>query len=173
VEQAVGWFGDFRRPSASVASCRSTRKALSYAAGLPQDLDWRCGQSSAASGAAPIRRRVPPPREYRPAAAGYSPDRVDALVCAFSELLVEPMEGEGIFEFLPPVRRSRRAAQHAATCSNRAPARLDGVARRAGEERLNHGGPRAEMCMRDRDNVSSRNKRHLENLRVPMAPSRN
>jgi predicted phage terminase large subunit-like protein len=33
------------------------------------------------------------------AAAGYSPDRVDALVWAFSELLVEPMNGEGIFEF--------------------------------------------------------------------------
>ena len=32
------------------------------------------------------------------AAAGYSPDRVDALVWAFSELLVEPMKGEGIFE---------------------------------------------------------------------------
>jgi phage terminase large subunit-like protein len=33
------------------------------------------------------------------AAAGYSPDRVDALVWAFSELLVEPMNGEGKFEF--------------------------------------------------------------------------
>ena len=33
------------------------------------------------------------------AAAGYSPDRVDALVWAFSELLVEPMPGEGIYEF--------------------------------------------------------------------------
>src|SRR5262244_67755 len=32
------------------------------------------------------------------AAAGYSPDRLDALVWAFSELLVEPMKGEGIFE---------------------------------------------------------------------------
>ena len=32
------------------------------------------------------------------AAAGYSPDRVDALVWAFSELLVEPMESEGIYE---------------------------------------------------------------------------
>ena len=32
------------------------------------------------------------------AAAGYSPDRVDALVWAFSELLVEPMKGEGIYE---------------------------------------------------------------------------
>ena len=32
------------------------------------------------------------------AAAGYSPDRVDALVWAFSELLVEQMEGEGIYE---------------------------------------------------------------------------
>jgi hypothetical protein len=33
------------------------------------------------------------------AAAGYSPDRVDALVWAFSELLVEPMNGEGLLEF--------------------------------------------------------------------------
>ena len=32
------------------------------------------------------------------AAAGYSPDRVDALVWAFSELLVEPMKGKGILE---------------------------------------------------------------------------
>jgi phage terminase large subunit-like protein len=31
-------------------------------------------------------------------AAGYSPDRVDALVWAFSELLVEPMKGGNIFE---------------------------------------------------------------------------
>ena len=33
------------------------------------------------------------------AAVGYSPDRVDALVWAFSELLVGPVKGEGIFEF--------------------------------------------------------------------------
>ena len=33
------------------------------------------------------------------AAAGYSPDRIDALVWAFSELLVEPMNNEGLFEF--------------------------------------------------------------------------
>ena len=33
------------------------------------------------------------------AAAGYSPDRVDALVWAFSEFLVAPMPGEGIYEF--------------------------------------------------------------------------
>ena len=32
------------------------------------------------------------------AAAGYSPDRVDALVWAFTELLVERMPGEGIYE---------------------------------------------------------------------------
>jgi phage terminase large subunit-like protein len=31
-------------------------------------------------------------------ALGYSPDRVDALVWAFTDLLVEPMAGEGIFE---------------------------------------------------------------------------
>jgi hypothetical protein len=30
---------------------------------------------------------------------GYSPDRVDALVWALTELLVEPAPGEGIYEF--------------------------------------------------------------------------
>jgi phage terminase large subunit-like protein len=32
-------------------------------------------------------------------AAGYSPDRLDALVWATTELLIEPMKGYGIFEF--------------------------------------------------------------------------
>ena len=32
------------------------------------------------------------------AAAGFSPDRCDALVWAFTELLVDQMEGYGIFE---------------------------------------------------------------------------
>ena len=36
--------------------------------------------------------------DFDRAAAGYSPDRVDALVWALSELLVTPMTGEGIFE---------------------------------------------------------------------------
>jgi hypothetical protein len=31
--------------------------------------------------------------------AGYSPDRVDALVWALTDLLVEPMSNEGIFEY--------------------------------------------------------------------------
>ena len=31
-------------------------------------------------------------------ASGYSPDRVDALVWALTELLVEPRAGDGIFE---------------------------------------------------------------------------
>ena len=43
------------------------------------------------------------------AAAGYSPDRVDALVWAFSELLVKPMNGEGIYELYR--RRAEAAAQ--------------------------------------------------------------
>jgi hypothetical protein len=42
------------------------------------------------------------------AAAGYSPDPVDALVWAFSELLVEPMKSEGISEFY---RREAEAAE--------------------------------------------------------------
>jgi phage terminase large subunit-like protein len=36
--------------------------------------------------------------DFDRAAAGYSPDRVDALVWALTELLVEPIAGEGIFE---------------------------------------------------------------------------
>ena len=36
--------------------------------------------------------------DFDRAAAGYSPDRVDALVWALSELLVTPIAGEGIFE---------------------------------------------------------------------------
>src|SRR6516162_6527364 len=43
------------------------------------------------------------------AAAGYSPDRVDALVWAFSELLVEPMKGEGIYELYR--QQAKAAAQ--------------------------------------------------------------
>ena len=43
------------------------------------------------------------------AAAGYSPDCVDALVWAFSELLVEPMNGEGIYELYR--QRAEAAAQ--------------------------------------------------------------
>ena len=42
--------------------------------------------------------------------AGYSPDRVDALVWAFTELLVEPIPNEGIFELY----RERAAAKEAA-----------------------------------------------------------
>jgi len=50
------------------------------------------------------------------AATGYSPDRVDALVWAFSELLVEPMPGEGLYEFY------RQQAKAAAQPSNPQPA---------------------------------------------------
>jgi phage terminase large subunit-like protein len=42
------------------------------------------------------------------ATAGYSPDRVDALVWAFSELLVERMKGEAMFEL---ARRNAEAAE--------------------------------------------------------------
>jgi hypothetical protein len=51
------------------------------------------------------------------AAAGYSPDRVDALVWAFSELLVKPMNGEGIYELY-----RRRDAEAAAQRSKPQPA---------------------------------------------------
>ena len=50
------------------------------------------------------------------AAAGYSPDRVDALVWAFSELLVEAMPGEGLYEWY------RHQAKATAQPSNPQPA---------------------------------------------------
>ena len=63
------------------------------------------------------------------AAAGYSPDRVDALVWAFTELLVERMPGEGLFEFY---RQYGEAAAHAShllkPCPS--PARWSGPRRR-------------------------------------------
>jgi phage terminase large subunit-like protein len=46
-------------------------------------------------------------------AAGYSPDRVDALVWAFTDLLVERMAGEGIFE-LYRQQATKAAAEKAA-----------------------------------------------------------
>ena len=42
-------------------------------------------------------------------AAGYSPDRDDALVWAFTELLVERMPGEGIYELYR--QQAKAAAQ--------------------------------------------------------------
>jgi hypothetical protein len=72
------------------------------------------------------------------AAAGYSPDRVDALVWAFSELLVEPMNGKNIFEFY------RQRAEAAAERSKPQPAQtvpqpgpMEWLAG-AGEQGLNH-----------------------------------
>jgi hypothetical protein len=44
------------------------------------------------------------------AAAGYSPDRVDALVWAFSELLVEPMKSEGILSCTAETQRPPSSA---------------------------------------------------------------
>src|SRR5262245_43879151 len=43
--------------------------------------------------------------------AGYSPDRVDALVWALSDLLVEPMSNEGIYEFYRRAAAERAAAR--------------------------------------------------------------
>jgi phage terminase large subunit-like protein len=48
--------------------------------------------------------------DFDRAAAGYSPDRLDALVWAPTELLVEPKDSQGIFEFY---RRQAEAARSA------------------------------------------------------------
>ena len=37
--------------------------------------------------------------DFHRSSAGYSPDRVDALVWAFADLLVEQMGNEGIYEW--------------------------------------------------------------------------
>jgi phage terminase large subunit-like protein len=65
------------------------------------------------------------------AAAGFSPDRVDALVWAFSELLVESMESEGIYEL------ARQRGKLPSSAANRnplspfpSPARCSGSRRR-------------------------------------------
>jgi phage terminase large subunit-like protein len=50
--------------------------------------------------------------------AGFSPDRVDALVWAFTDLLVAPMKGEGIFELY---RRDAAAAAAAKAQSEQKP----------------------------------------------------
>src|SRR5215469_3655246 len=44
-------------------------------------------------------------------ALGYSPDRVDALVWAFTDLLVAPMKGEGIFELYRQQAAAIKAAK--------------------------------------------------------------
>jgi hypothetical protein len=44
--------------------------------------------------------------------AGFSPDRVDALVWAFTDLLVEPMSNSGIYE-LYRKRAAKAAAEKA------------------------------------------------------------
>ena len=70
------------------------------------------------------------------AAAGYSPDRVDALVWAFSELLVKPMNGIMSCTAAGTQKPPRSAASH--NLLKPCPAWLDGVVRGAEEEGLNH-----------------------------------
>jgi len=43
--------------------------------------------------------------------AGFSPDRVDALVWAFTDLLVEPMASEGLFELYRREHAAKLAAK--------------------------------------------------------------
>src|ERR1700731_3671323 len=57
-------------------------------------------------------------------AAGFSPDRVDALVWAMSDLLVEPMPSEGHFEYM-----RQRAARRAGTSLRHRPSGRPGPGR--------------------------------------------
>ena len=58
-------------------------------------------------------------------AAGFSPDRVDALVWALTDLLVEPMPGEGIIEYYR--LRAREAAEKRAAAAAAAAAAASGT----------------------------------------------
>ena len=49
-------------------------------------------------------------RDFDRASAGFSPDRVDALVWALTDLLVEPMANSGIFELYREQARQLAAA---------------------------------------------------------------
>ena len=69
------------------------------------------------------------------AAAGYSPDRVDAVVWAFSELLVEPMKSEGILSCTAGTQRPPSSAINR-TQPNHMGDRLHGMASRAEEIRF-------------------------------------
>jgi hypothetical protein len=46
----------------------------------------------------PADRLIAFTTDFDRAAAGFSPDRCDALVWAFSELMVEPMAGQGFYD---------------------------------------------------------------------------
>jgi hypothetical protein len=54
--------------------------------------------------------------DFDRATAGFSPDRVDALVWALTDLLVEPMPYEGLMQFL---REQSQAAREDAQQSDR------------------------------------------------------
>jgi hypothetical protein len=54
--------------------------------------------------------------------AGFSPDRVDALVWALTDLLVEPMPGEAMIEFYPLRAREAAKKKAAAEATERHPA---------------------------------------------------
>ena len=79
------------------------------------------------------------------AAAGYSPDRVDAWSGRSANCWSSRCRARVYMSSTASRRNPPR--QQATTSSNRAPAWLDGVVRGGEEERLNHGGHRAEMCM--------------------------
>ena len=49
--------------------------------------------------------------DFDRATAGYSPDRVDALVWALTDLLVEPMPNSGIFELYREKARKLKEAE--------------------------------------------------------------
>ena len=98
-----------RRDGRGDAAHDRPERAVPRGAGVArQGRARRAGSGAVRAGAGAPRRRVPaarrpdvrvrPPADFDRPTAGYSPDRVDALVWAFTELLVEPHAGDGIFE---------------------------------------------------------------------------
>src|SRR6478736_2758827 len=69
----------------------------------------RLSQSAGIRGIGPVARRCST-TDFDRKAAGFSPDRVDALVWAMSDLLVEPMPSEGHFEYMRQLAASLKPA---------------------------------------------------------------
>jgi hypothetical protein len=102
--------------------------------------------------------------DFDRAAAGYSPDRVDALVWALTELLVEPMKGFNIFELMRRRAAGETLEQIAGTAQRENPPHCANVAERRDIDRPGDvkaerpipptaGGPLMEVYLRAKNQI--------------------
>jgi hypothetical protein len=87
-------------------------------------------------------------------------------------LLVEPMKGEGIYELYRQQAKAATQPSKPQTCSNRAPARLDGVVRGADKARLNRSRSLAGRSDRPRQQSSQVTGGPMVRIHLPPALQR-